>query len=194
MRRTFYKLVSLAQLTVSAHTLPAAPPTPTPILQTLYGVWINPFAQKSPRAFVFLFLNTTCPIANSYAPEIARLATDYTPRGVSIFLVYPDPSENSATIQSHLLDFSLPKSAFRDPTHTFAKYTGSTVTPEAAVYSSSLELVYRGRIDNRHISFGQRRLSATKHDLAEAIESTLTGTAIPLTRTPAIGCYIHDLR
>lgn len=192
MRRTFCSLVILAPLTLCTPTLSAAPPTPT--LQTLDGTWINPFGQTPAKAFVFLFLNTTCPIANSYAPEIARLAAEYTPRNIAFFLVYPDPSENPAAIQNHLHDFSLPRPAFRDPSHTFTQYTGATVTPEAAVYSSSLELVYRGRIDNRHINFGQRRPSATKRDLAEAIDSILTGTAIPLTRTPAIGCYIHDLR
>ena len=69
-----------------------------------------------------------------------------------------------------------------------------TVTPEAAVFDGQQHLVYRGRNDDRYVDFEKYRSTATRHDLADAIQAILSGTTIAEPFTEAVGCYISDLK
>jgi hypothetical protein len=73
------------------------------------------------------------------------------------------------------------------------KFTGVTVTPEAAVYAAG-RIVYHGRIDDRYVELGLERPAATVHDLDEALGAVLAGRPIARSATPAVGCYIADFR
>jgi len=55
-------------------------------------------------------------------------------------------------------------------------------------------MIYRGRVDDLYVDFGQARAEPTTHDLADAIESTLLGKSVANPRTQAIGCLIADLK
>ena len=57
-----------------------------------------------------------------------------------------------------------------------------------------LELVYRGRIDDRYVDFGNTRARATQHDLRQALDAVLSGEPVANPRTKAVGCFIADLR
>jgi hypothetical protein len=67
------------------------------------------------------------------------------------------------------------------------------VTPEATVISSKSEIAYRGRIDDRYIDFGKKRLAASRDDLRLALEELLAGESVAVRRTKAIGCFIPDV-
>lgn len=41
------------------------------------------------RAVVWVFLATTCPISNGYAPKLRRIQADYGAKGVAFDAVYP---------------------------------------------------------------------------------------------------------
>ncbi len=146
------------------------------------------------RASVFIFVRTDCPISNRYAPEIRRIHSEFSTRGVLFRLVYVDPNQQPAAIRDHLKKYDLPLEALRDPKHELVELTGATVTPEAAVFDSSGEMVYRGRIDDRYIDFGQSRPEPTRRDLAEALTAVLEGRSVAEPRTKAVGCFIEDLR
>ncbi len=162
-------------------------------LLDLSGRRIEPLEESEPAATVFLFLRTDCPISNRYAPEIRRLHDRFAPSGVAFWMVYPDPGEPIQAIRQHLADFDYPGRAARDPEHALVEKTQATVTPEAAVFADG-KLVYLGRIDNRFVDFGKTRAAATKHDLADALVAILDGRPVPEPRTPAIGCFISDLK
>ena len=108
-------------------------------------------------------------------------------------MVYPDPGEPLQAIRQHLADFEFPGRAARDPEHALVEKTQANVTPEAAVFADG-EWVYLGRIDNRFVDFGKTRAAATTHDLAGALEAILDGRPVPASRTPAVGCFIPDLK
>ena len=59
--------------------------------------------------------------------------------------------------------------------------------------SENRRMVYRGRIDDRYVDFGQTRVAATSHDLQDAVEAALAGRSVSPSRTTAIGCFIIDL-
>ena len=115
-------------------------------------------------------------------------------RGVNFFLIYVDPREQPDDIRRHLREYGYPCPGLRDPMHTLVAYCRATTTPEAVVFGKGRTITYRGRVDDGYSDVGQPRSEATTHDLADAIESTISGTPVARPRTRAVGCSIADLR
>jgi hypothetical protein len=143
---------------------------------------------------VLIFVSIDCPISNRYAPEIRRLHDEFAARGVSFRLVYPNPVDSEAAVRKHLQEFGYPPIGERDGDHTLVKMAGATITPEAAVFDGQQRLVYRGRIDDRHVELGRERPKATQHDLRNALTALLAGEAVTNARTQAVGCFIADMQ
>jgi hypothetical protein len=163
-------------------------------LHDLNGRAVDPFAAGDRSAYVFVFVRPDCPIANRYAPALARLHERCAPRRVAFTLVYPGAQTSPDAIRRHIREYDYPFGALRDPDFSFVSEVGATVTPEAAVFDSRGTLRYLGRIDDRYLTAGQMRPAATRHDLAEAIEAILADRPVTSHRTQAVGCLIADLR
>lgn len=163
-------------------------------LVDLEGRQISPLGADGAPAIVFLFTRTDCPISNRYAPEVRRLHQKFAPLGVRFWLVYLDPGEPIETIRTHLKDYSYDLPVLRDPRHELVDLAGVTITPEAAVFTKGAQLAYRGRIDDRYVTFGQQRPAPTIRDLQLALEAVLEGRPVVPKTTQAVGCYIEDLR
>ncbi|HTS77546.1 MAG TPA: redoxin domain-containing protein [Bryobacteraceae bacterium] len=145
------------------------------------------------KATVFLFVATDCPNSNTYAPVMARLYREYSPRGVAFFNVYSDPSESAATVSKHDADFTTPFPALLDPHQTLARETGARSTPEAVILSSDGRQLYRGEVDNRFVALGKTRYSPTQNDLLDAIEAILQGKPVAHPVTHVLGCAIPGI-
>lgn len=159
----------------------------------LHDRLVDPFrVPPHTQAIVFLFVATDCPISNRYAPRVRQLFDAFASRGVLFWLVYPNPGDSPDAIRAHLAAYAYPERALRDPEHTLVKHSGVVVTPEAAVYDTRGQLLYRGRIDNRYVRLGVERPSATRQDLEDAITAALAGGLMPASRTQAVGCFIAD--
>lgn len=158
----------------------------------LDGRTADPLAGEK-SATVLIFARADCPISNRYAPVLGRLHERFAPRGVAFFLVFPDPDATPAAIERHLEEYAIPFPALRDAHHALVDATGASVTPEAAVFDQRGSLVYRGRIDDRWVSFGRQRPQPTRHDVAEALDALAAGEVVELRTTPAVGCFISDL-
>jgi hypothetical protein len=151
---------------------------------------VNPFRQDERKATVLLFVMTDCPIANSYAPEINRITAEYGAKHITFYIVYVDPHLKATAAQQHAHDYGYRCTALLDPQHTLAHRAGATVSPEAVVVGPDLKFVYRGRIDDRVIDFGQIRHQPTRSDLRLTLDAVLRGAAAPNAKTPCIGCFI----
>lgn len=140
-------------------------------------------------AVVLVFVQPECPISNRYAPELARLAAEYGPRGVAFRLVYAGevPAEDA---RAHHEDYFRTFEALLDPDADLARRTGVTVTPEVAVLAAGDRVVYRGRIDDRYVSFGRQRARPHHRDLADALDALLEGRTPEVRETSAIGCFL----
>lgn len=143
---------------------------------------------------VFVFVRIDCPISNRYAPEIQKMAEDYSPSGIHFRLVYPDPEESAPQIAEHRREFGYEIPALRDLSHRLVEACGVNVTPEIAVFQTRGELVYRGRIDNRYVDFGKARPEATKRDLDEVLHGLLAKENLAFRSTTSVGCPIPELR
>jgi thiol-disulfide isomerase/thioredoxin len=146
------------------------------------------------KATVFIFVATDCPNSNTYAPVLARLYREYSPRGVAFFNVYSDPSSTARTVGKHDTDFETPFVALLDPHQTLARETGARSTPEVVILGSEGQQLYRGRVDNRFIEPGKTRYQPTENDLQEALDAILQGKAAPHPVTRTIGCAIPGIK
>lgn len=157
------------------------------------GTVHNPFASAA-RARVFLFVRTDCPITNRYAPELQRLAKEFSGRGAEFWLVYPDPAATAQAIRDQIAQYSFPGTALRDPRHQLVKLARATIAPEAAVFDTEGRLIYHGRIDDQWINPGKSRPVAQTHDLEDAIAAVLVGKRPAQSETHAVGCWLADVQ
>lgn len=142
----------------------------------------------APKADCEIFVLKDCPIANQYAPEIARIVERYRAKGVRFTLVYEDSDITDAQAKQHGADFHLKVPYLLDPEHALAKRLGVDTSPTAVVQSG--KVVYLGRIDDTFAALGKRRGASTQHDLRVALDSILAGESAPTPRTQAVGCRL----
>lgn len=173
---------------------PAAPPASSLVLPGLDGRQISVLNQPGVRGFVFLFVRTDCPISNRYAPEMQRLYTKFSGRGIGFYLVYPESDDTAAMIRAHRQEYRLTIPTVLDYRHVLVRKAGVQVTPEAAVFLPSGQEIYLGRIDDRVVDFGQEHRSAARHDLEDTVTALLAGSTLTPTTNRAVGCYISDTR
>ena len=154
----------------------------------------TPLAMTANRAVVLLFVTNDCPIANSYAPEIQRIQKAYASAKFDFYLVYVDPALSAKAAKQHARDYSYTFPALLDRTQVLAKFTGATVTPEAAIVGAGGKVLYRGRIDDRYVDFGKSRPQPTIRDLRNALDAVAQGKPVPPATGRAIGCFLPPIK
>lgn len=145
------------------------------------------------KATVLLFMTVDCPINNRYAPEIARIATEFGKKGAVFYRIYVDTTVGAKAIESHGKEFKFDFPAIVDSERKFVKPVGASVTPEAAVLSPQGKLLYRGRIDDRYVEHGNPKTRDYRRDLRIALGEVLAGKPVAVPQTPAIGCGIPEM-
>jgi hypothetical protein len=161
-----------------------------PEVRDLDGGVHRPF-EPSGHVSVLLFTTSDCPVANGYAPEMARACRVSAARGVSCLLVYEDSGIAAAAARHHRTEYGLGAiAAALDADRAVAAAAGATVTPEAVVMDGRGVIRYRGRIDNTYAALGRRRIAPTTHDLSDAIDAVLAGRPVTQPATEAFGCFI----
>jgi len=154
------------------------------------GRSITPFAPAG-KAHVLLFVQTDCPISNSYAPEIQRICKAYESKGIGCSLAYEDVRVDAAAVRKHMKDYAYTGvPATIDDSRAVADRARATITPAAVVVDPRGTVLYRGRIDNLYASIGKPRRNVTEHDLTDALDAILAGKPVPKPETEALGCFI----
>jgi hypothetical protein len=169
----------------------AAPPAAAPFLvRDGNGVEHRPFADPATKAVVLVFVVPDCPVANGYAPEVRRIATEYGPRGVRLFLVHVDPDVTADAAARHAREYGYTCPVVLDAGHELVRRAGATRVPEAAVFTPDGTRKYRGRIDDLYLRPGKKRPEPTTRDLRDALAAVLAGKPVPRPETDAVGCDI----
>jgi hypothetical protein len=150
-----------------------------------------PAEPATPRAAALFFITSDCPIANSFAPEIKRIAAEYRSR-MDFSLVYTDLRQTVGDARRHASEFGYEIGVRLDEGRVLSRRYGVTVTPEAVVLGGDGARVYRGRIDDRYLAPGQYRLQPTTRELRDAIEAVLAGRPVPVAETKAAGCPLTE--
>jgi len=146
---------------------------------------------RAKKAVVLFFTMTDCPLANGYVPEMNRLRATYEPRGVAFYAVQVDNTVSDAAVKKYAQEFGYSFPMLNDSHLALARPTGAKVTPEVAVLSSSGEVLYLGRVDNKVEYLTHPRYAATEPELRNALDAVLAGKAPKEARTRAVGCSIN---
>ena len=146
---------------------------------------------RAKRAVVLFFTMTDCPLANGYVPEMNRLRAAYGPQGVAFYAVQSDNTVSEAAVRKYAQEFGYSFPMLNDPGLTLARLTGAKVSPEVAVLSSSGQVLYLGRIDNKVEDLTKPRYAATEPELRNALDAVLAGKAPKEARTRAVGCSMN---
>lgn len=143
-----------------------------------------------PRTYVFL--STTCPIANSYTPELNRLADEFKGR-VEFFGVLSEPDVSRHAARKHFAEFELQIPVLFDASNLLLKELKPSHVPQVFLLNSDGQIVYNGAIDNAYESIGRRRATVEHRYLKTAITSVLAGEPVAEPETLPVGCIIPPL-
>lgn len=143
------------------------------------------------RPGVLFFIQSDCPISNTYAPEIQRICKAYEAKGVSCSLAYEDVEITQDAMRAHLKTYGYGNvTAAIDASRALADRAHAAITPHAVLIDGRGQVRYSGRIDNLYSSLGKPRQVVTEHDLIDALDSVLAGKPVAHPQTEALGCFI----
>jgi peroxiredoxin len=186
-RRILVAFALLLALCFSAHAGTEGR-DPSEIINDIRGIPHRPFDTTNKAGAVLIFYWHDCPICNAYAPEINRICAAYT--NFSFYIVQVDPDLTAEKARKHAKDYGLIAPVLLDNQHHLVKLAGAKATPEAIIFVKDMNVLYRGRIDNLYPSLNKRRLTATQHDLRNALDAIASGKPIGVQRPP-MGCAIQ---
>lgn len=193
MRRLVWVMAALTLIGIAAR---AATPATQPASIRLAGIDgrnYEPLSLSGHRAAVLVFVLQDCPICNGYAPQIERLAAQFTPQGAAFYLIHVDPTLTVEAARKHATAYGYSIPVMIDSRHELVGRLGVVAVPTAVVLGSDGQVKYQGRIDDQYVSIGKARNVVTSHDLRDAIGATLAGRPVRQSRTKAIGCAVPDL-
>src|SRR5262249_46170775 len=138
------------------------------------------------KAFVLVFVDSDCPLAQKYLPVLDRLERGYRDKGVQFIAVNSGLHDTITVMAAQAVEFGVEFPFVKDADCRVADALGVTRTPEVAVLDGKRVLRYRGRIDDQYRPGGQRA-EPSRHDLVQAIDVILAGKAVEIATTPVDG-------
>ena len=205
-----FRLPSVSALILSAATVIAAEPAPTPLAIgaaapdfNLPGVdgrnhTLKDFAAA--KVLVILFTCNHCPTAQYYESRVKEFVTDYQSKGVAVVGIMPndprsirldelgwtDLSDTFAEMKVRAEDrqYNFPY-LYDGDTELVARAYGPVATPHVFVFDADRKLRYAGAIDD-----SERIEKVTKHYLKNVVDALLAGQEPPMTQTKVVGCSV----
>jgi thiol-disulfide isomerase/thioredoxin len=144
---------------------------------------------RGSKAYVLVFVNTTCPLVKRYLPVLNRLEKDYRGKGVQFLAVNVGADDSIGAMAAQAVEHDAEYPFVKDHDGRCAAALGARRTPEVVVLDGQRKLRYRGRIDDQY-RIGGGRPKPTRHDLKEALDAVLAGKEVAVPRTPVDGCVI----
>jgi hypothetical protein len=149
------------------------------------------FRDKS--AFVIVFIDVECPVANLYWPTLIDLHKDYADKGVQFVAVNASCQDSFIEVSADAQERGVPFPVLKDFDQKVADTFGATRTPEAFLLDANRVIRYRGRIDDQYV-IGSRRAKPVHRDLKDALDALLAGRSIMTPETEVSGCVIERIR
>jgi peroxiredoxin len=144
------------------------------------------------KGLLVIFMCNHCPFVKHVAGELARLASDYMPKGLSVVGInsndagtHPEDSPERMIHEAEERGYPFPY--LYDEMQEVAQAYKAACTPDFFLYDARRRLVYRGQLDDSRPSNG---IPVTGRDLGGAIDAVLAGKPVPEKQVPSIGCNI----
>jgi peroxiredoxin len=145
---------------------------------------------KNKKAFVVVFADTECPIANLYLPTLSALHRKYADKGVQFLAINSSRQDSFVTVSAYAQEREVPFPVLKDFDQKVADSFGAQRTPEAFLLDAHRVIRYHGRIDDQY-GVGFRRAQPDHKDLDQALFELLAGTPITTAHTEVSGCPIE---
>ncbi len=148
---------------------------------------------KDRKAFVVLFVDTECPLANMYVPTQIELHQKYSAKGVQFVAINSSRQDSFVQVSAHAQEREIPFPVLKDFDQKVADAWGALRTPEVFLLDADRVIRYHGRIDDQY-GIGFRRDKPAHSDLAQALDEFLAGKPITTPHTETPGCTIERSR
>lgn len=149
---------------------------------------------KNARGFIIIFDCNSCPYSKAYNARIIELNKKYASQGFPVIAInsndaqiVPEDSFEEMVKEAKKKNYDFPYLV--DETQSVAKTYGATNTPHVYVLNKTgndLKVAYIGAIDDN----ARNARDVTKKYVEEAVDALLSGKAVPVLKTKAIGCGI----
>jgi len=143
-------------------------------------------------ATLVMFICNHCPFVKHVRTELARLGSDYGPRGVAIYAInsndvesYPGDHPRHMKEEAEAWGYTFPY--LYDESQEVAKAYDAVCTPDFFLFDAGQKLVYRGQLDSSRPS---NDLPVDGRDLRAALDAVLAGGKPASSQKPSIGCSI----
>jgi peroxiredoxin len=147
---------------------------------------------RSEVATLIMFICNHCPYVKHVQEELVQLGKDYLPKGVSIVAIssndaekYPD--DGLEKMKEVARQWNYPFPYLYDESQDVARAYDAACTPDFYIFDKSLQLVYRGQLDD---SRPKNNLPVTGKDIRAALDALLAEKPVPADQKPSIGCNI----
>src|SRR5262245_53921572 len=142
------------------------------------------------KAYVVVFVDTECPVANLYLPALGDLQRTYGPKGVQFIAINSSKQDSFTRVSAHAQEHAISFPVLKDFDQKVADAFGAQRTPEAVLLDANRVIRYRGRIDDQY-GVGLRKDKPARSDLAQALDEFLAGKSISVAQTEVSGCLIE---
>ena len=144
------------------------------------------------QPLLVIFMCNHCPFVKHVAPELARLAMDYLPRGVAIVginsndtTMHPEDSPEQMVHEAEQRGYAFPY--LFDEEQEVAKAYHAACTPDFFLFDKDHKLYYRGQLDPSRPKAGD---TSDGRDLRAALDALLAGKPAPAKQISSLGCNI----
>ncbi|WED44409.1 thioredoxin family protein [Legionella cardiaca] len=162
------------------------------LLDVVSGTKVSLNNTWNSKATVIMFICNHCPYVKHINKELAKLARDYSAKGVSFLAInsndveaYPDDSPENMKKTAIEQNYSFPY--LYDETQEVARAYQAACTPDFYIFDANLSLVYRGQFDD---SRPGNTTAVTGEHVRSALDSLLSDQPVTVEQKPSLGCNI----
>ncbi len=138
---------------------------------------------------VLVFIGLECPVANAYAPEVMSQKNASKDEKVVWLGVHSEPGVTKDAATKHAEEYKLTMPILLDSEQKLAAAVGAKKLGQVVVLQD-LQVVYRGRIDDRFATNGKRRDEPSTHELRDTLAALAAKKPVTVAETEAYGCPI----
>lgn len=150
---------------------------------------------KGEKGTMVAFICNHCPFVIHVNHELSRMAKEFQKKGINFIAISSNDIENYPQDAPHLMKIVAKENEYTfpylyDQTQEVAKDYDAACTPDFYLFDESLDLVYRGQLDDSRPGNG---ISVSGSDLRNAMNAILENRPVDDNQKPSIGCNIKWL-
>ncbi len=143
-------------------------------------------------ATLVMFICNHCPFVKHVREELARIGSDYGPRGVAIYAISSNdvtthPADHPRHMKEEAATWGYTFPYLYDESQEVAKAYSAACTPDFFLFDGDRKLVYRGQLDDSRPS---NNVTVDGRDLRAALDAVIAGDKPSDDQKPSIGCNI----